>query len=176
MTENNNLFRKRINLFDGISFVAGGMIGSGIFIVSGDMARTLGSPGWMLVAWLVTGLITVIGGLSYGELAGMMPKVGGQYVYLKEAYGPLIGFLYGWALFLVIQTGSIAAVGVAFGKFSGVLFPWISESNILLHVGSFEFNTTQLVGILMIIFLTWINTRGIVTGKTIQNILPPTRP
>jgi len=175
MTENNNLFRKRINLFDGISFVAGGMIGSGIFIVSGDMARTLGSPGWMLVAWLVTGLITVIGGLSYGELAGMMPKVGGQYVYLKEAYGPLIGFLYGWALFLVIQTGSIAAVGVAFGKFSGVLFPWISESNILLHVGSFEFNTTQLVGILMIIFLTWINTRGIVTGKTIQNIFSSTK-
>ncbi len=175
MPENNNLFRKRINLFDGISFVAGGMIGSGIFIVSGDMARTLGSPGWMLVAWLVTGLITVIGGLSYGELAGMMPKVGGQYVYLKEAYGPLIGFLYGWALFLVIQTGSIAAVGVAFGKFSGVLFPWISDSNILLHVGSFEFNTTQLVGILMIIFLTWINTRGIVTGKTIQNIFSSTK-
>ncbi len=175
MPEDNNLFRKRINLFDGVSFVAGGMIGSGIFIVSSDMARTLGSPGWMLVAWLISGLITVIGGLSYGELAGMMPKVGGQYVYLKEAYNPLIGFLYGWALFLVIQTGSIAAVGVAFAKFSGVLFPWISEENILFHAGSFQFNTTQLVGILLIVFLTWINTRGIVTGKTIQNIFTSTK-
>lgn len=175
MSEDNDLFRKRINLFDGVSFVAGGMIGSGIFIVSSDMARTLGSPGWMMVAWLISGLITVIGGLSYGELAGMMPKVGGQYVYLKEAYNPLIGFLYGWALFLVIQTGSIAAVGVAFAKFSGVLFPWISEENILFQIGSFHFNTTQLVGILLILFLTWINTRGIVTGKTIQNIFTSTK-
>jgi APA family basic amino acid/polyamine antiporter len=175
MQEENNMFRKRINLFDGISFVAGGMIGSGIFIVSSDMARNLGSPGWMMVAWLVSGLITVIGGLSYGELAGMMPKVGGQYVYLSEAYNPLIGFLYGWALFLVIQTGSIAAVAVGFAKFSGVLFPWIAEENILFHVGKFNFNTTQLVGILLIIFLTWINTRGIVTGKTIQNIFTSTK-
>ncbi|HBB93258.1 MAG TPA: amino acid transporter [Bacteroidales bacterium] len=175
MQEENNMFRKRINLFDGISFVAGGMIGSGIFIVSSDMARNLGSPGWMMVAWLVSGLITVIGGLSYGELAGMMPKVGGQYVYLSEAYNPLIGFLYGWALFLVIQTGSIAAVAVGFAKFSGVLFPWIAEENILFHLGKFNFNTTQLVGILLIIFLTWINTRGIVTGKTIQNIFTSTK-
>lgn len=175
MSEDNSLFRKRINLFDGISFVAGGMIGSGIFIVSSDMARTLGSPGWMLVAWLISGLITVIGGLSYGELAGMMPKVGGQYVFLKEAYSPLIGFLYGWALFLVIQTGSIAAVSVGFAKFSGVLFPWISEDNILLHLGTFSVNTTQLVGMLLILFLTWINTRGIVTGKTIQNIFTSTK-
>lgn len=175
MQEENNMFRKRINLFDGISFVAGGMIGSGIFIVSSDMARNLGSPGWMMVAWLVSGLITVIGGLSYGELAGMMPKVGGQYVYLSEAYNPLIGFLYGWALFLVIQTGSIAAVAVGFAKFSGVLFPWIAEENILFHFGKFNFNTTQLVGILLIIFLTWINTRGIVTGKTIQNIFTSTK-
>ncbi len=175
MQEENNMFRKRINLFDGISFVAGGMIGSGIFIVSSDMARNLGSPGWMMVAWLVSGLITVIGGLSYGELAGMMPKVGGQYVYLSEAYNPLIGFLYGWALFLVIQTGSIAAVAVGFAKFSGVLFPWIAEENILFHIGKFNFNTTQLVGILLIIFLTWINTRGIVTGKTIQNIFTSTK-
>jgi len=175
MAASNEFFRKKINLFDGIAFVAGGMIGSGIFIVSADMARTLGSPGWMLVAWLVTGLITVIGGLSYGELAGMMPKVGGQYVYLKEAYNPLIGFLYGWTLFLVIQTGSIAAVGVAFAKFSGVLMPWISEDNVLFSIGSFHFNTTQLAGILMIAFLTWINTRGIVTGKTIQNIFTSTK-
>jgi len=175
MQEENNMFRKRINLFDGILFVAGGMIGSGIFIVSSDMARTLGSPGWLMVAWLISGLITVTGGLSYGELAGMMPKVGGQYVYLKEAYSPLIGFLYGWALFLVIQTGSIAAVSVGFAKFSGVLFPWISEDNILFELGRFHFNTTQLVGILLIIFLTWINTRGIVTGKTIQNIFTSTK-
>ena len=107
------------------------MIGSGIFIVSADIARTLGSPGWLMVVWVTTGLMTVFAALSYGELAGMMPRAGGQYIYLREAFSPLVGFLYGWTLFLVIQTGTIAAVAMAFGKFSGVLFPWVSEGNIL---------------------------------------------
>jgi APA family basic amino acid/polyamine antiporter len=151
------------------------MIGSGIFIVSADIARSVGSPGWLMVVWLITGIITVIGALSYGELAAMMPDVGGQYVYLRESYHPLIGFLFGWTTFLVIQCGSIAAVAVGFAKFSGVLFPWISEKNIMFHIGSLQVNTTQLVGMGMILFLTWMNTRGIVTGKTIQNIFSSTK-
>jgi len=133
MPTENHLLQKRVNLFDGISIVAGAMIGSGIFIVSADIARNVGSPGWLLVVWLITGIMTLIGALSYGELASMMPHAGGQYVYLKEAYHPLIGFLFGWTTFLVIQCGTIAAVAVAFAKFSGVLFPWISEKNILFH-------------------------------------------
>ncbi len=166
---------KRVNLFDGISIVAGAMIGSGIFIVSADIARNVGSPGWLMVVWLITGIITIIGALSYGELASMMPQVGGQYVYLREAYHPLIGFLFGWTTFLVIQCGSIAAVAVAFAKFSGVLFPWISERNILFHIGSLNINSTMLIAIVMISFLTWLNTRGIVTGKTVQNFFSSTK-
>jgi basic amino acid/polyamine antiporter, APA family len=175
MQPENALLKKRVNLFDGISFVAGSMIGSGIFIVSADIARSVGSPGWLMMVWLITGIITVIGALSYGELAAMMPSVGGQYVYLREAYHPLIGFLFGWTTFLVIQCGSIAAVAVGFAKFSGVLFPRISESNVLFHLGTLPVNTTQLVGMLMILFLTWLNTRGIVTGKTVQNIFTSTK-
>ena len=175
MQAENHLLQKRVNLFDGISIVAGAMIGSGIFIVSADIARNVGSPGWMLVVWLITGVITIIGALSYGELASMMPHVGGQYVYLKEAYHPLIGFLFGWTTFLVIQCGSIAAVAVAFAKFSGVLFPWISESNILLHLGPLKINSTMVIAIAMISFLTWLNTRGIVTGKTVQNFFSSTK-
>jgi basic amino acid/polyamine antiporter, APA family len=175
MQPENALLKKRVNLFDGISFVAGSMIGSGIFIVSADIARSVGSPGWLMVVWLITGIITVIGALSYGELAAMMPDVGGQYVYLRESYHPLIGFLFGWTTFLVIQCGSIAAVAVGFAKFSGVLFPWISEKNIMFHIGSLQVNTTQLIGMAMILFLTWMNTRGIVTGKTIQNIFSSTK-
>lgn len=175
MQNKNNLLRKRVNLFDGISFVAGSMIGSGIFIVSADIARNVGSPGWLMIVWLITGIITVIGAISYGELAAMMPKVGGQYVYLREAYHPLVGFLFGWTTFLVIQCGSIAAVAVAFAKFSGVLIPWISEKNILYHIGPLKFTTTQFVAIGMILFLTWLNTRGIVTGKTVQNIFTSTK-
>jgi len=175
MSAENHLLKKRINLFDGISFVAGPMIGSGIFIVSADIARSVGSPGWLMMVWLITGIITIIGALSYGELAGMMPSVGGQYVYLRESYHPLLGFLFGWATFLVIHCGSIAAVAVAFAKFSGVLFPWISERNILLQLGGIKLNSTQFVGIGMIAFLTWMNTRGIVTGKTIQNIFTSTK-
>ncbi len=175
MQQENHLLQKRVNLFDGISIVAGAMIGSGIFIVSADIARNVGSPGWLMVVWLITGIITVIGALSYGELASMMPHVGGQYVYLKEAYHPLIGFLFGWTTFLVIQCGSIAAVAVAFAKFSGVLIPWISDKNILMELGPIKVNSTMVVAILMISFLTWLNTRGIVTGKTVVNIFSSTK-
>ena len=175
MQTENHLLLKRVNLFDGISIVAGAMIGSGIFIVSADIARNVGSPGWLMVVWLITGIITVIGALSYGELASMMPNVGGQYVYLKEAYHPLLGFLFGWTTFLVIQCGSIAAVAVAFAKFTGVLFPWISEKNILLQLGPLKINSTMVIAIAMISFLTWLNTRGIVTGKIVQNILSSTK-
>ena len=175
MQAENNLLLKRVNLFDGISIVAGAMIGSGIFIVSADIARNVGSPGWLMVVWLITGIITVIGALSYGELASMMPQVGGQYVYLREAYHPLVGFLFGWTTFLVIQCGSIAAVAVAFAKFSGVLFPLISERNVLMQLGPLKVNSTMVVAIAMISFLTWLNTRGIVTGKTVANIFSSTK-
>jgi basic amino acid/polyamine antiporter, APA family len=175
MQPENHLLQKRVNLFDGISIVAGGMIGSGIFIVSADIARNVGSPGWLMVVWIITGIITVIGALSYGELASMMPHVGGQYVYLKEAYHPLVGFLFGWTTFLVVQCGSIAAVAVAFAKFAGVLFPWISDSNILLQLGPLKISSTMVIAIAMISFLTWLNTRGIVTGKTVQNLFTSTK-
>jgi len=175
MAEENHLLQKRVNLFDGISIVAGAMIGSGIFIVSADIARNVGSPGWLLMVWLITGIITIIGAISYGELASMMPHVGGQYVYLKEAYHPLVGFLFGWTTFLVIQCGSIAAVAVAFAKFSGVLFPWISDKNILFYLGPLKVSSTMVVAIIMISFLTWLNTKGIVTGKIVQNIFSSTK-
>jgi basic amino acid/polyamine antiporter, APA family len=175
MQGENNLLQKRVTLFDGISIVAGAMIGSGIFIVSADIARNVGSPGWLLIVWLITGVMTMIGAISYGELASMMPHVGGQYVYLKEAYHPLIGFLFGWTTFLVIQCGTIAAVAVAFAKFSGVLFPWISEKNILFYIGPLKITSTMVTAIIMISFLTWVNTKGIVTGKTVQNIFSSTK-
>jgi len=175
MQSENHLLKKRVNLFDGISIVSGAMIGSGIFIVSADIARNVGSPGWFMVVWLITGILTVIAAISYGELASMMPHVGGQYVYLREAYHPLVGFLFGWTTFLVIQCGSIAAVAVAFAKFSGVLIPWISDSNILLKLGPLSITSTMVVAIAMIAFLTWLNTRGIVTGKTVQNIFTSTK-
>jgi len=175
MQAEEHLLKKRVNLFDGVAMVAGGMIGSGIFIVSADIARTVGSPGWLMVVWLITGIITIIGALSYGELAAMMPSVGGQYVYLRESYHPLIGFLFGWTTFLVIQCGSIAAVCVGFAKFSGVLIPWISDTNILLHIGDLKLSSTQLIGMLLIVFLTWLNTRGIVTGKWVLNIFSSTK-
>ena len=121
-------FKKSLNLFDSTAIVAGSMIGSGIFIVSADIARQVGSPGWLMIVWIITGILTTFAALSYGELAAMFPKAGGQYVYLKEAYNPLIGFLFGWTMFMVIQTGTIAAVAMAFAKFSGVIFTGISES------------------------------------------------
>ena len=169
-------FIRGLGLLDSTMIVAGSMIGSGIFIVSADISRQVGSPGWLLVVWLITGLLTMIGALSYGELAAMMPKAGGQYVYLREAYSPFWGFLYGWTYFLVIQTATIAAVAVGFGRYSGVLFPSISETNYLIEPirfgassYAFSLSTAQLVGIAMIALLTWINTRGLKLGRLIQN-------
>jgi APA family basic amino acid/polyamine antiporter len=163
-------FKRRLNVFDSTMIVMGSMIGSGIFIVSADMGRELGSPGLLILAWVITGLMTVFAAVSYGELGAMMPQAGGIYVYLREAYGSLYGFLYGWTLFLVIQTGTIAAVGMAFAKYLGVLVPWISESNVLLNLGFVEFSTTHLVAIVSIIFLTWVNMRGVEEGKWVQNV------
>ncbi|MBI4444820.1 MAG: amino acid permease [Acidobacteria bacterium] len=169
-------FRRVLGLFDSTMIVAGSMIGSGIFIVSADMARQLGSPGWLLIAWLVTGVLTLAAALSYGELAAMMPSAGGQYVYLREAYSPMWGFLYGWTLFVVIQTGTIAAVAVAFARFTGVLLPeLIGEETFLFNYGtagrfSLSLSTAQLLALAVIIFLTFINTRGITEGKIVQNI------
>jgi APA family basic amino acid/polyamine antiporter len=172
-------FQRRLNLFDSTAIVVGSMIGSGIFIVSADMARMVGSPGWLMTVWIITGFMTVFAALSYGELAGMFPKAGGQYVYLREAYNPLTGFLYGWTLFMVIQTGTIAAVAMAFAKFMGVLVPWVSESVTWfslkgVRLGSADlsfvrFGPVQLVAIGSITLLTWINTRGIKEGKKVQN-------
>jgi APA family basic amino acid/polyamine antiporter len=163
-------FKKSLKLFDSTALVMGSLIGSGIFIVSSDMARTLGSPGWLMVAWVITGIMTVIAALSYGELAAMMPHAGGQYVYLREAYNPLAGFLYGWTLFTVIQTGTIAAVAMAFGKFLGVMVPWFSEKNIWFELGFLKFNTVHFAAIGSIVILTWINTQGIKAGKIVQNL------
>ncbi len=167
-------FRKSLNLFDSTAIVMGSMIGSGVFIVGADIARQVGSPGWLLMTWVITGFLTVFAALSYGELAGMFPHAGGQYVYLRKAYNPLIGFLYGWTLFLVIQTGTIAAVGMAFAKFTGVLFPGVSEHIIWykaeIHHYMFKFGPVQIVAILSILLLTWINLKGVKEGKKVQNI------
>src|SRR6185503_11384720 len=169
-------FVRELGLLDSTMIVAGSMIGSGIFIVSADIARQVGSSGWLLATWIITGLLTIGAALSYGELAAMMPKAGGQYVYLREAFSPLWGFLYGWALLLVIQSGTIAAVAVGFARYLGVLVPWISPTNWLLRPidlstkYAISLSTQQLVGILMVIFLTILNTRGIRLGKLIQNV------
>ncbi len=172
-------FVRGLGLLDSTMLVAGSMIGSGIFIVSAIIARQVGSPGWLLVVWIVTGLLTLMAALSYGELAAMMPKAGGQYVYLREAYSPLWGFLYGWTLFLVIQTGTIAAVAVGFARYSGVLIPWFSESNYLIPPIRFggwfngyaiSLSTAQFLGLAMIALLTFMNTRGLNLGKLVQNI------
>jgi len=170
-----NQLKRSLNLTDSTAIVIGSMIGSGIFIVSADMARTLGAPGWLLVAWLLSGIMTIIAALSYGELAGMFPKAGGQYVYLCEAYNPFVGFLYGWTLFLVIQTGTIAAVAVAFAKFTGVLLPWISTSNIILNLGFLKVSSAQIFAIFSLILLTIVNLNGIKTGKTVQNFFTFTK-
>ncbi len=169
-------FHRGLGLYDSTMVVVGSMIGSGIFIVSADMARKIGSPGWLLGAWVLTGMLTVVGALSYGELAAMMPRAGGQYVYLREAFSPLWGFLYGWTLFLVIQTGTIAAVAVGFARYFGALVPWIADDRYLIppiHVSTgyaLSLSTTQAVGIVMIALLTWTNTRGLEYGKIIQNV------
>jgi APA family basic amino acid/polyamine antiporter len=166
----NTEFKRSLGLFDATMIVAGSMIGSGIFIVSADMLKDLGSTGWLITAWLITGFMTLTAALSYGELSAMFPKAGGQYVYLREAYNPFVGFLYGWSFFSVIQTGTIAAVGVAFGKFLGYLVPQLGEGNVLFKVDDSDFKITaaQLVGIVLIVLLTYINTRGIKGGKLIQ--------
>ncbi|MBB5065539.1 APA family basic amino acid/polyamine antiporter [Granulicella mallensis] len=165
-------FVQGMGLFSATAIVMGSMIGSGIFIVPADMSRVLGSPALLIAAWLVTAAMTLIGALSYGELAAMMPKAGGQYVYLREGLGPIWGFLYGWTLFLVIQTGTIAAVGVAFGKFLGVFFPGVSQNRWLLHIGSgnIGLNTANLAAIAVITLLTFTNTRGVKLGAAVQNI------
>jgi APA family basic amino acid/polyamine antiporter len=161
--------------------VAGSMIGSGIFIVSADISRQVGSPGWLLVVWIITGLLTLTAALSYGELAAMMPKAGGQYVYLREAFSPLWGFLYGWTLFLVIQTGTVAAVAVGFAKFLGVIWPKISIDNYIIapiRITSgyaISLSTAQLVGVLLIVLLTFMNTRGLKLGKIVQNVFTITK-
>ncbi|MEY2549003.1 MAG: basic amino acid/polyamine antiporter, family [Verrucomicrobiota bacterium] len=171
----NNKFIQGLGLLDSTMLVAGSMIGSGIFLVSSIIARQVGAPGWLLVVWLVTGVLTLMAALSYGELAAMMPKAGGQYVYLREAFSPLWGFLYGWTLFLVIQTGTIAAVAVGFGRYTGVLIPWVSETNYIIEpirFGNYAFSlsTAQLLGLAMIALLTFMNTRGLNLGKIVQNI------
>lgn len=169
-------FKRGLGLFDATAVVVGSMIGSGIFLVSADMARTIGSPGWLLIAWVVAGVLTMFGALAYGELAAMMPRAGGQYVYLREAYSPLWGFLYGWTLFLVIQSGTIAAVAVGFARFVGVLWPALSEDAYIIapvHITSgyaLSLSTAQLAGVLLIGVLTWTNTRGLEYGRAIQNI------
>jgi APA family basic amino acid/polyamine antiporter len=155
---------------DAAAIVAGSMIGSGIFIVSADVARTAGSPGWLLLVWVLNAVLTIWGALSYGELAAMLPRAGGQYIYLCEAYSPLLGFLYGWTLFLVIQTGTIAAVAVGFAKFLGVVVPWVSVEHSLFQLGTLSFSTQRLVAIVVIVLLTWSNSRGIREGKIVQNL------
>ncbi|HSE24067.1 MAG TPA: amino acid permease [Pyrinomonadaceae bacterium] len=185
MTETPAKLERGLNLVDATMIVVGSMIGSGIFITSAESARLVGSPGWLLMAWALAGVLTITGALCCAELAAMWPRAGGQYVFLREAYGPSIGFLFGWGLFLIIQSGTIAAVAVAFANFTGVLTPSISAEAYLFgpvviikpfSLDGFSFNgyalslsTQQLVAVVMILFLTVINTRGLKIGKTIQN-------
>src|SRR3954469_1778873 len=181
-------FVKAMTLTDATMLVAGSMIGSGIFIVSASMSRTLGSPFWLLLAWIVTGVITLLGALSYGELAAMFPRAGGQYVFLRESMGPLMGFLYGWTLFVVIQTGTIAAVAVAFGRFLGVVIPsvspdlygWFPSGKVCIaalgcsdpaNAINLGLSPQRLLGLVTIAILTWINLRGIREGKIVQTTL-----
>src|SRR6195952_1460594 len=178
-------FVPTLGLVDATMIVAGSMIGSGHFLLSGDIVRNVGSAGWLIVVWLITGFMTLTAAVSYGELSGMFPKAGGQYVYLKEAYNKLIGFLYGWSLFAVIQTGTIAAVGVAFSKFAAYLVPVLSEDNKLFKIQTgidacnapvfYSISAAQVVSILLIILLTYTNTKGVKGGKWIQNIFTSTK-
>lgn len=164
-------FKRELGLLDGTMLVVGSMIGSGIFIVSSDMVRQLGSAGWLIAMWVLTGVITVIAAVSYGELSAMFPTAGGQYVYIKEAYGKLIGFLYGWSFFAVIQTGTIAAVGVAFAKFAAYLYAPLSDKNILYEIGDFKLNAAQIVSIVTIVLLSYVNSRGVKNSKILQTVL-----
>ncbi len=176
MTETTT-FKPTLGLLDATMIVAGSMIGSGIFIVSADITRNVGSAGWLIVVWLITGFMTLTAALSYGELSAMFPKAGGQYVYLKESYNRLTGFLYGWSFFAVIQTGTIAAVGVAFCKFAAYFFPGLemNQANVLFLIGPFKIYPAQFVSIFLIILLTYINTKGVNGGKIIQTIFTVTK-
>lgn len=164
-------FKRELGLLDGTMLVVGSMIGSGIFIVSADIARQVGSAGWLMLIWLISGLITMVAAVSYGELSAMFPNAGGQYVYLKEAYNKLIAFLYGWSFFAVIQTGTIAAVGVGFSKFAAYLYPPLSDENVLYELGAFKLNAAQIVSIITIVLLTYINSRGVKNSKILQTVL-----
>lgn len=177
MSETNTEFKPSLSAFDATMIVAGSMIGSGIFIVSADITRNVGAAGWLVAVWLLTGFMTLTAALSYGELSAMFPKAGGQYVYLKESYNPLLGFLYGWSFFSVIQTGTIAAVGVAFSKFAGYFFPSLemTDANILLQMGFLKIYPAQILSIAIIIFLTYINTKGVQGGKIIQSTFTITK-
>ncbi|OKS87265.1 APC family permease [Mucilaginibacter polytrichastri] len=170
MSDNNTAFKPSLRLIDATMLVAGSMIGSGIFIVSADITRNVGSAGWLIFVWLITGFMTLTAALSYGELSAMFPKAGGQYVYLKQAYNPLIGFLYGWSFFTVIQTATIAAVGVAFAKFTAYLLPQFSEDLVAVNLGFLKISPAQLLAILVIVLLTLINNRGVKSGKIVQTI------
>src|SRR3954470_2703435 len=174
-TELDTEFTRGLGLYASTMVVVGSMIGSGIFLVSAEMGRQTGSPGLLLMAWIVTGVLTLAAALSYGELAAMMPRAGGQYVYLREAFSPLWGFLYGWTVFMVIQTGTIAAVAVGFARYTGVLLPWVSETSYIIapiRLGSYalSLSTAQAVGLAMIALLTFMNTRGLEVGKIVQNV------
>ncbi|MCX6206080.1 MAG: amino acid permease [Bacteroidetes bacterium] len=171
----NAQFKPTLGLFDATMIVAGGMIGSGIFIVSADITRNVGSAGWLILVWLITGFMTITAAVSYGELSAMYPKAGGQYVYLKEAYNPLVGFLFGWSFFSVIQTATIAAVGVAFARFTAYLIPAVGEGNILLDLGFLKISAAQVLAIALIVFLTYSNTRGVKGGKIIQSTFTVTK-
>jgi len=173
--ETEPVLKREIGLVDATLLVAGGMIGSGIFIVSADIARNVGSSGWLIAVWLIGGFMTLAAALSYGELSAMYPKAGGQYVYLREAYNPLIAFLYGWSLFAVIQTGTIAAVGVSFSKFLAYFLPWASEDLVLFSIGTFTVSPAQLIAIGLIVFLTYVNKKGVKGGKIIQTIFTSTK-
>ena len=177
MSTTQNGFKPTLSAFDATMIVAGSMIGSGIFIVSADITRNVGSAGWLVAVWLLTGFMTLTAALSYGELSAMFPKAGGQYVYLKESYNPLLGFLYGWSFFSVIQTGTIAAVGVAFSKFAGYFFPALemTDANILMHIGFLKIYPAQLLSIAIIVLLTYINTKGVQGGKLIQTTFTVTK-
>ncbi|MFC6103310.1 APC family permease [Olivibacter domesticus] len=164
-------FKPSLRLIDATMLVAGSMIGSGIFIVSADIVRQTGSAGWLMFVWFITGFMTLTAALSYGELSSMFPKAGGQYIYLKEAYNPLISFLYGWSFFTVIQTATIAAVGVAFAKFTAYLIPQVSEDMIMLDLGFLTISPAQLLSIIVIVLLTYINTRGVSNAKWVQTII-----
>lgn len=175
MEQPQGTFRREIKLLDGVMLVAGTMIGSGIFIVSADIARNVGSAGYLLLVWALSGILTIIAALCYGELTSMFPKAGGQYVFLREAYNPMMGFLFGWTYFWVIQTGTIAAVAVAFAKFTGVFIPYFGPNQVVADLGLLKINTQQLLAIVVIAFLTYVNIQGVKYGKWIQTVFSGTK-